>query len=598
MLVDKEIGPFLGALYARVDESFREGPGKATGGGLGEFLALFEGEVAFAVAPRRNEPPGIVLLADTVSRANREAVDVEALERGRQRIAELIDAIRMYSTEREWRVADEQIAGINATVIRPGSNARRAFGYVERDGVLITANDPLLLESILLKWDAAQGNAAPGEVAIEGDVDDDAEVRDDAKRVARLRRAYAAPLSENEGFTESLRECVGERLGGGDESPPQLIGFVDPLGIFRAVAQENAGARLGLATLPILGIDRVEGVAAAFWINEGDWESLFRAHLLLGNPRAGILKMARLLPCDPTPVDAIPADVSSYACGAVDLAATLAGASQLYDRIRGEGRFAEDVESRVTKTIGVPPAELVGPFTGRFVSLTGYGAPPAEGPPRVNPARALLLEAEDIEAALRTARGALEKAGVKLEEREHRGVAYLVLADVEALARRQRDEGPRPGQPPTPLTAIAPLGKDLVLCETVELLEQLIATSQGDGDRLADHLPYRLTASRAQRLGVDSVGGEEGRLVTYEDPGAQFRQWHAAGSSDAGRTQLDQLAEFAPPLRWLRDALAEAGVPSLEALERFAVPSGGAVFDTPRGFRYVAFSFKVEEPDE
>jgi hypothetical protein len=102
-------------------------------------------------------------------------------------------------------------------------------------------------------------------------------------------------------------------------------------------------------------------------------------------------------------------------------------------------------------------------------------------------------------------------------------------------------------------------------------------------------------ANRLKRLGAASVGGEEGRILLYQDPVAQFRQWHAAGSSDTSREQLNQMAEFAPPMRWLRDALDETGVPSMEAMMKYAKPSGAAIYDTPRGFRYVAFSFKGED---
>jgi hypothetical protein len=143
---------------------------------------------------------------------------------------------------------------------------------------------------------------------------------------------------------------------------------------------------------------------------------------------------------------------------------------------------------------------------------------------------------------------------------------------------------------------LALIGDDVVFCEETELIRKLIDTHAGEGERLADHLPFRLMANRLKRLGAATVGGEEGRILIYQDPVSQFRQWHAAGSSDASREQLSQMSEFAPPMRWLRDALDETGVPSLEAMMKYATPSGAAIYDTPRGFRYVAFSFKrVEE---
>lgn len=593
MVNDPEISPFLKALFNRVDESYREGPGKATGGGLADMLALFEGELAVTIVPRRNEAPGMVLLADTVSAANRTAGDQMALAEGQDRATKFLDSIKAYATAEGQRVASEQVGSVTATVIRRGNNANETFGAVERDGVLIVCNDRILLESVIMKWDEAEGLVAT--VEAEGEEEKPAEDEDAVKRATRLRQRYAGPLSDNKAFTESLRECVSERLGAGDESPPQLVAFIDPVGIFRAIAQENAGMRIALATLPILGIDGIKGAAGAMWINEGEWDSLMRAHLLIDNPRAGVLKMARLLPCDPTPVDAIPAEVVAYTCGAVDIAGTLSGASQLYDRIRGEGRFAEDVEKRFAERAGVAPTALIEHFTGRIVSLQAYGETPEGVAPRVNPARAIFFEASDAEKALSVIETVLNKVGAKLEQRDHNGQPYLIFPFFEELARKQQEEGPRPGQPAMMLTCMALVGDDVVFCESVDLMLTLLDTHSGEGDRLADHLPFRLMTNRIMRLGAATVGGQEGRILMYQDPVAQFRQWHAAGSSDASRAQLSQMAEFAPPMRWLRDALDETGVPSAEAMLKYASPSGAAVYDTPRGFRYVAFNFKRPE---
>jgi hypothetical protein len=590
MVNDPEISPFLKALFNRVDESYREGPGKATGGGLADMLALFEGELAFAVVPRRNEAPGVVFLADTVSAANRAAVDQMKLVEGQERATKLLESIKTYASGRGEQVASEPVGSATAMVIRRGDNANETFGAIERDGVLILCNDRILLESVVTKWDEADGLVATTEP--EGEEEKPTQDEDAAKRAARLRQRYATPLSDNDAFTESLRECVSERLGGGDESAPQLVAFIDPVGIFRAIAQENAGMRIALATLPILGIDGVKGAAGAAWINEGEWDSLFRAHLLLDNPRAGVLKMARLLPCDPTPVNAIPAEISSYTCGAVDAAGTLSGAGQLYDRIRGEGRFAEDFETKATASMSVAPAELLDLFTGKYVSLMAFGNPTEGAPVRVNPARALFFETKDPEKALTVVLAILKKAEVALDERDADGAPYYVSTFMEELAKKQSEEGPRPGRPPVMLQSMAVIGDDLVFCETNELLLNLVKTHQGEGERLADHLPFRLMANRVKRLGAATVGGEEGRVLMYQDPVAQFRQWHAAGSSDESREQLSKMAEFAPPMRWLRDALDDAGVPSAEAMMKYASPSGAAIYDTPRGFRYVAFSFK------
>ncbi|MEO0532204.1 MAG: hypothetical protein AAF266_16785, partial [Planctomycetota bacterium] len=375
--------------------------------------------------------------------------------------------------------------------------------------------------------------------------------------------------------------------------------FVDPVGIFRAIAQRNTGMRVALATLPILGIDGIEGGAAAMWIDYGDWDTLLRAHLLLDNPRAGVLKMARLAQTDPMPGDAVPADTAKYACGAIDLAAMLDGAGQLYDRIRGDGEFAKLVENQFTKRTRIAPELIIEMTTGRIASVQGFGETAEGKPVRIAPARALLIDIKDPEATREVVGSLLTQLGVTHAWETHAGVEYVQFLNLESPEggdessddRRRR----RRLQAQGAMTCAAIVGDQLILSQTTPWLKKLIDTSAGLHERLAEHLPFRLTASRAKRLGANTIGGDEGRLLTYEDPGTQFRQWHAAGDSDASRERLNELAEFAPPMRWLRDAIDEAGVPPLEAMMRHATPTGGALFDTPRGFRFVAFAFKLEE---
>lgn len=595
---DPEIKPFLDALFGKVDTAFREGePGEATGGGLGELLELFSGEVAFGVIPRRNEGPGILFLADTLNAAEREGADPLVIAEGQERASALIASLKAKAVEEGQAVASEPVGSAEATVFRIGDKAKEAGGVVQRDGVLLFSNDKVLLESAMTKWDEALGLVVPPQAEEEEAAIDDDE--DKAKRLRRLRTRYAVSLADNEAYTESLRECVEERIGGGDSVPPNLSAFVDPVGIFRAVAQRNAGMRIALATLPILGLDGIEGAAAAMWIDYGDWDSLLRAHLLLDNPRAGVLKMARLLPTDATPGDLVPADVAAYSCGAIDLAATLDGAGQLYDRIRGEGEFAKLVEQQVTKRIGVAPTELLERITGRVASCQGYGDTTDGGPVRVSPIRALLIEITDPEWIEATAREVLEKTGAKATWSEHGGYECVAWLDLGKPAGEEESRQQRRRRRQLEATGVMTCGAlvedQLVLAQSLDLLHKLIDTKAGLHERLANHLPFRLTANRAKRLGKGSVGGQEGRLLTYSDPGSQFRQWHAAGSSDESRAELDRLADRAPPMRWLRDALDESGVPPVEALMRHAVPSGGALFDTPRGFRYVAFAFKLED---
>lgn len=586
LMTDPEMGRFLRVLYAQLDEAFRSGPGRATGGGLNDLLQLFEGELALAVVPRRNEFPGLVFIADTVSGADRALADEQALAVGKARAAELIAAAEARGRERGVAVADELIGSVRVTVMRPGSDATKAFGLFERDGTLVVSNDRVLLESVVSKWDEAEGLVMPVDEATDSFVP----ATDDTRRESRLRQRYQDPLSNNPRFTESIRECVSERLGGGDESPPQLIAYVDPVGIFRAVAQQNASMRFALATLPILGLDGIEGLAGAAWINEGQWESLIRGHLLLKNPRAGVLKMLRLEPCDYTPSNLIPADVSGYTCGALSFDALLAGAGQLYDQIRGEGDFDKLLSDQFTTKTGVTIQQLVANLTGRVMTIRGFAEAPAGTAASVRPGRVTCLQVTDSESALATLEEILGRVKPETKWREYGGFRYAQFDGFEPAQFRE-------ARPPRRifLACAAVIEDQLVLSDSQALLHKVIDTYRGDGDQLVNHLPFRLMANRAKRLGAGTVAASEGRLLVYEDPYVQFRQWHVAGTNEESLQQLSKFAEIAPPMRWLRDTIDEVGVPSVEAMQQFANNSGAALYDTPRGFRYVAFSYKLDE---
>ena len=593
MARDPEIAPFVDGLYRRVDDAFASGPGEATGGGLSKLLELFQGEAALGLAPLRGQPPVAVLaLADTVSAADRAAGDAVALADGRERAQRLIETLRAYAEANGNAVATERLLTADVTVIRPNADSRDAFAFLERDGVLVFCSDRLVMESVVAKWDAATGppdrvEAGPPATETADSTDTDA----DAKRVARLRKAYEPALADKPGFSESLRQCVEERLGGGDEGPPQAVAYLDPLGVFRGVAQNNAGARVALATLPVLGLDGVRGAAAALWLDEGDWDAVFRAHLLLDNPRAGLLKIARLEPADTTPSDAVPAGAMRYGCGAFAPGAILGGVGELYDRIRGEGEFDKLLRERIADKVGMPVDDLVALFTGRFESVQGYGETPDGESPRVMPARALLLSTADPDEASQALREVIARLDSEAVWTEYGGVAV-------AAKRRPVDEEGRPTrgrQADWPCVAV--IGDAVALCQTQALLEQLIDAQNGEAPRLKDHLPFRLTASRARRLGYSTTGGVEGQMLTYEDPTPFYRRAVEAAGSTESRQALDAIAERAPPMRWLRDTLDEAGAPSAEALLRYTTPTGGALYDTPTGFRYVAFAFRPADPE-
>lgn len=569
MLEEPELAPLAENLYGRASDALRSNIADETDGevevNLTSLLSLMRGELAFGLVHRQNQHMAVLALVDTLG-----SVELEEGE-GLYRPDEFVELMKSLAKNEGVTIAEEDLGGYTATVFRPGDNQENQFGLVLRDDVLLLSNDRDLLVSALVKWD---GGALP-----EG-----------ADR-------FDGTLAENPAFATALRECIEERVGG-DATPPGLIGYVDPVGLLRAGAQKNMGLRIALAVFPTLGLDGVEGIAGATWVDVGGWESLMRWHLLLDNPRSGVLRIVRLQACDTKPSDAVTADTLTYMVGSIDLADALDKAGQLHDLIRGEGKFAENIEAPAEGFLGVSLRDILALTTGRIESVDGFSDSIEGETPQVSAEKLALLELNDPETAKVVLRKILDKFGDRFVWESHHGVEYARVKmdpfnppddmdlEQQERIRRLRDGAPRPG--------FAVVGDQLVISQSYRLLRKSIEAHVGERERLADALEFKLVHSRVERLSRSS-GPSEGTILFYSNPAEQYRRWAIGYQSEEGRKHFDALAGVFPPFRVLRDALAETGMPAEETLMKYAAPSGGVLYDTANGFRWVGFQFDREE---
>ena len=62
----------------------------------------------------------------------------------------------------------------------------------------------------------------------------------------------------------------------------------------RALTRGNPAAATGLALLPAIGLDGLLGVGVSLQLAEGDFDNLMHAHILLDQPRDGVLDLIAL----------------------------------------------------------------------------------------------------------------------------------------------------------------------------------------------------------------------------------------------------------------------------------------------------------------
>ena len=98
-----------------------------------------------------------------------------------------------------------------------------------------------------------------------------------------------------------MKECRRKQ-----DPPPHLIFFVDPIALAKNIGRESGGMQMALAMMPMLGIDGLSGLGGAITYATNEYDDLVQVHVLLENPRAGILQLPAFEAGDTTPQAFVP----------------------------------------------------------------------------------------------------------------------------------------------------------------------------------------------------------------------------------------------------------------------------------------------------
>ncbi len=517
---------------------------------LADLLRLPQGEIAFGVVHRPSSSPGMMLLADF---GDQGQVAQQVFER-LQNLAEQNDNM----------VTTEQLRNDVATVVRDGNDADTAVAVVRRDSIFLIANDRALIQATLDHWDG---------IAVESGVDQP-EVQEqsvEGEQPAEVP-AYAETMADNAKFSESFRELLP-----GNEEPPQVMFFIDPVGMVEAVGGRQTGVRIAMATFPALGVDGIRGFGAAAWFNTKQWDSLYRGHLLLATPRAGVVKVARLETGETKPPSLVPEAIESCFSLRTNPKRLFSDIVSLYDRFQYEGAFRNLVAKNISSRLPIDFEEdVINNLDGSIFYVTGYneignifGAQPN-----------LVFGLVDPAAAEEAIGKVVEQFSRVYEEHTHSQTKYYVFAPprFRELPLEERLFSP----------SMAVLGDSLVLSQSSNVLQQIIEAHEGVRPRLADSLQYRLIVSRLKRM----TGGQPLSAVAYTDPETMFRHLHRLATDPESFERLAPVAERVAFFRYVRDVVENAEFPALDTFLKYSSPSGSAMVDTPTGWSMIGFSYR------
>ncbi len=567
MLSDPEIAPLVTDVVDTAKSRFDEQAAQDAGFDSTDLEKLPAGEAALALVDSGATELVVMVLLDFGE--NAEAAP------------ELLDKLLTKAETDGATVVKETRNDDELVVIRPGDDADRSFGYVVRDGCMVGSNDQPLLEQLLDRWDAAVNGTPPPAALLD-------EENPDAEPIGEQT------LAENPRFVAILRECSTQL-----SEPPQALFYVDPLQIARVIGRENGGLRFFLAILPALGLDGLQAIGGTVSLATAEWDLLFHAHVLLENPRAGVINIVRFRETDHSPPSYLPADTENYASTAVEPVWLFEEIAKLYDNFRYEGALRDAVKSSIDDNLEMEMETDLLPFmTGRMTTATSY---PGEESADLGQQRVLGFEFSDVEVAKKVMTQLKAKFEDGLREAEYGGTTFWTFgpqpADFEPEAdepadgenRNRRRRGGRLFGPPTPAAAI--VGNSLLVSTSHDLLKRCIDAEQGTVERLADDIEFRLVQSRIDRM----TRGRQLSLLQFLRPEQAMRysyQFIEEGTVGEFLTESEDATamEFG-------DVLERNELPPFGVLAKYLAPGGAFLMDTDSGFHYMAFLLRrdVEE---
>ncbi|MEX2169422.1 MAG: DUF3352 domain-containing protein [Pirellulales bacterium] len=531
MAADPAVAPLLGDLYSSANELYEENVAEEIGGiSLEELRELPQGEIAFGIVGRPGQTPAGLLLIDFGDQADNAKGAMEKLT------AKAIEEGAEHSVEK--------IGGEDVQVWGP--NEDQMVGVVQRGSVVLAANDRGVLARVLATWDRA----------ISGESNDLSE----------------PTLAQNANFVAVIRECYRE-----GEPPPQLVLFVDPINMVKSFVPGNPQLRIAVATFPALGIDGLLALGATLSVSTENWDSLIHAHVLLDNPRAGVIRLFKFGPGKAKPPSYVPVGLETYTAIKIEPQALFDEIAKLVDKFRHEGSFRELVAAGTDERLGIKfEQELLPQLTGQTHWMSGFDSSIAPGGKMI-----LAAEVVDAEEFRKLMDMVIAKYPDSFEERSFGGVDYHAL-----LPRWLRDleEEQRPFLP-----CVAIIGSTVVWSQSEGVMQQMIEAEQGTQPRLADSIEYRLVSSQLAKL----ARGFEPIWFSFRDNEATLEHWYGLATSERAQEFLTREQEDETANRF-SEVFRKNQLPPFEVLAKYLAPAGSVAYDTDTGFHLVLISFRNE----
>ncbi len=570
MIQDPQMKPFVDSLYGKAGDLYAEHAEGKVGITWDDLKKLPKGEVAFGVVARDHRRPALVLLID-------QGDEVSVADK-------LVDKALDFAEQKGGEFSKEKVGDVEITVVRDPDRKGRMFGLFERDNTIVVATDSTVLRNVLWHWDHA-GEATPSAAATsEKPADTTTAAKSDSKvnnaskdKTQKPKDEEFVPtrtLAENTRFATIVKECRRKQ-----DPPPHLIFFVDPISLAKNLGRDNGGLQMVLAMLPMLGLDGVSGMGGAITYSTNEYDDLVQLHVLLENPRAGIVQLPAFEAGDTTPQAFVPRAIETYMAWSLNLRTTYDRVLALVERFGAKVTVENFVKEKINDKLGIDvPHEIIDNLKGRYSWMIGYDSPARmQGHQHVFAAE--LKDEKAVAEALKTVIG---KFSDRFEEKHFGNVTYY------AIVVRPFKDMPEDQVPIHPFVAVT--DGYLFLGTSTQQFERCITARDGTVDRLVDSVEFKRTSAV---IGHET-SGKTPVMFTLSRFEASVRQWYDMLTSPKTREQLNENKAKNPILAALAETLEKNQLPPFDVLVPYFAPGGGIMYDTDNGYHGISFTLRSD----
>jgi len=550
---DATVAPLVDRLYSELLDAFPQIQ-EELGVTLEDLLKLPTGEVAFSLAVTDTARPMFAFIADVGD--NTDTAD------------KLIERAEFEHISNAGDLVQETIGETEVTIFRNPGADDDLYIFIKEETIVMCSSE-LMVTHLISAWEGT------------------------AEETDRN-------LSDNRKFTDIMRNSVGA-----DDYQPQISFFADPLTLINATTRDNFQAQAVMAILPTLGVDGFKAVGGSIILAPPGFDSVAHFHLALGTPRRGVLNLLTFGSGDMTPESWVPADVADYSTVFWDLEKTYDEVEKLVDQILGAGYFENLVEDNVNTPTGWNLREdVIGQIDGR---LTMIGK--VIEPVRLNSlSRLISVKLKDPDAFADFIDANIEQFEAPIEKKDYRGRAYYLISTPNPGGGQPRPPVVSFQQPdgvqnqPTPQESAQNFRQNfrqpqptfaivdgyLVVADSFEIVESVIDTSTGEGEKLADQSDFQLIVAQIKA----QTGEIKPSAISFSRPEHSLKMFYDVLLGDSVQDTITSQASDNQFFRVLNSAFQDHPLPEFSDISKHLAPTGGVLFNRPSGLHYMSFSLK------